>query len=78
MKIIKNMPEVVKGAVLMVAGLALLFHTLGILKDFLWYALLVISLYLIVIGFIKVRGVEIVKSMLKKDKEIIHEEINKE
>jgi len=75
MKIIQNIPEAIKGAILITAGFALLFHTLGILKDFLWYALLVISLYLILLGFVKVGGIQAIKGMFrKKNKDVIHEE----
>jgi len=73
MKIIDDIPETFKGFILMVAGLALLFHTLGILKSFLWYALIIISAYLIVIGFIKARGVHAIKSLLKReDKDVVY------
>ncbi|MFC1842727.1 hypothetical protein ACFLYU_03665 [Candidatus Dependentiae bacterium] len=75
MKIVKSIPESVKGAILMISGLALLFHTLGILTNFLWYALIIISVYLIFIGFIKIRGVEAIKCMIKrKNKEVIYKE----
>jgi len=67
MKIIDSIPEKIKGGILMVSGLALLFHTLGILQSFLWYALIIISIYLIFIGFIKVNGIHAVKCMFKRE-----------
>jgi len=74
MKIIDSIPEKIKGGILMVSGLALLFHTLGILQSFLWYALVIIAVYLIFIGFIKINGIHAVKCMFKRDpeKEIVY------
>lgn len=66
MKMIENMSENVKGVILMIAGLALLLHTMGILVELLKYILVAISIYFIFLGFVKVRGVEIAKRMLKK------------
>lgn len=66
MKICENLPENVKGVILIVAGFALLLNTLGILAEILWYVLIAMSLYLIFVGFVKIKGFELVKSMLKK------------
>lgn len=66
MNITKNIPENIKGVVLMIAGFALLLHTFGVLADLLWYILVIISLYLIFVGFIKVRGIEAVKCMVTR------------
>ena len=66
MKILENMSETVKGVILIIAGFALLLNTLGILADILWYVLIVMSLYLIFVGFVKVKGMEFVKTMMAK------------
>ncbi|KKP28144.1 MAG: hypothetical protein UR12_C0025G0018 [candidate division TM6 bacterium GW2011_GWF2_30_66] len=76
MKFLENIPETIKGVILMVCGFALLLNTLGVLADILWYVLIAISLYLIFIGFVKVKGVELVKSMLDK-KNIVIVEVEK-
>jgi len=73
MKIVDNIPETIKGVILMVSGLALLFHTLGILQSFLWYALIIISVYLIFIGFIKMQGIHAIKCLVKRDKNTIQD-----
>jgi len=70
MKIVENLPETFKGIILMVAGFALLFHTLGVLGSFLWFALIIASAYLIVIGFIKARGVQAVKCIIKREDQV--------
>ena len=74
MKIIDSIPEKIKGGILIVSGLALLFHTLGILQSFLWYALIIISIYLIFIGFIKINGIRAIKCMFKREskKDIVY------
>ncbi|MFC1841777.1 hypothetical protein ACFLYA_01775 [Candidatus Dependentiae bacterium] len=79
MEIIKNVSEPIKGALLIVAGLSLLFHTLGILQEFFYYALLVISAYLVIVGFIKIGGFTAVKVIIKKkDKDDVIVEEKKE
>jgi len=74
MKMLKSIPEVVKGTLLIVAGLSLLLHTLGVLTDLLWYALILISLALIFVGFTRIGGVKVVKGCFKKEDKIVIEE----
>lgn len=71
MNIVKNIPENIKGVIFMIAGFALLLHTLGVLSDLLWYILIIISLYLILTGFIKAKGVDAVKRMIAKRQEVV-------
>ena len=63
-----GMSDSVKGALWMASGFILLLHTLGILQRFLGYILVIISLVLIVVGFMKAGGVEVVKKITKKQK----------
>jgi len=65
-KIFEKISEPVKGALLILAGLALLLHTFGILKEILYYALIAMAIYLIIVGFVKIGGVEQVKCVIKK------------
>ena len=73
-KVLKNVPEVVKGTLLMVAGISLLLHTLGVLTEFLWYALIIMSLMLLFAGFAKIGGVSVVKSFMQKDDTVVVEQ----
>ena len=76
LKMLDNISEPVKGILLMVFGFVLMLHTLGILRPLLWYALIFVSLYLIVVGFIKVGGVDRAKELIKS-KECKQEEPEK-
>ncbi|HSW73931.1 MAG TPA: hypothetical protein VLG71_02125 [Candidatus Limnocylindria bacterium] len=42
-----------RGLVCMILGLVLLFHTLGVFESFFYYVLILISLVMIVSGFIQ-------------------------
>jgi len=74
MQVLKNVPEVVKGTLLIVAGLSLFLHTLGVLKDFFWYALIIISLALMFVGFTRIGGFKVCKGIFKKEDKVIIEE----
>ena len=64
--IFANVPESIKGAISVAAGFVLLFHTFDILKEFLNYILMFIALYLIVVGFIRMGGVDWIKKLTPK------------
>jgi len=76
MQILKGIPEVVKGTLLIVAGLSLLLHTLGVFTSFFWWVLIIMSVLLIIVGFSRIGGVKVVKVLCKKEdnKVIIEEE----
>jgi len=73
-KVLENISEPIKGVFLMVFGFVLLLHTLGVLQSLLWYALIIISLYLIVDGFIKVQGFAKIKKLIKSKEKTKTEE----
>jgi hypothetical protein len=47
----ENIPHTVKGTALMIAGLLLLLHTLGVLTSWIYYFLIGGSIFMIVYGF---------------------------
>jgi len=63
-----SLPDAVQGSILMVLGIILLFHTLGVLQKYLSVILVLLSIYMIIIGFIKTGGVESVKKLVAKKK----------
>ena len=70
MNFFKSLPDSVKGTLLMVAGIILFLHTIGVGEWVLGAILILISLYLVALGFIKVGGVVAVKKIIaKKEKE---------
>ena len=73
MNVFKNIPEVVKGTLLMLAGVSLFLHTLGVLKDVVWYALVLISLALVIAGFTRIGGMKVLKGLWKKEEKIVIE-----
>lgn len=62
-----GMSDSVKGALLMGSGIVLLLHTIGILQRLFGFILILISLILIVVGFMQAGGVQAVKKVAKKE-----------
>jgi len=67
LKIFENLSDAVKGVFFIFAGVILLFHTLGVLQKGLNYILIIISIYLIALGFVKIGGVEKFKQITQKN-----------
>lgn len=62
------LPEVYQGAIIMAAGIVLLLHTLGFMEQGLKYLLVAGAIYMIIVGFVKLHGVEKIRALLEKKK----------
>jgi hypothetical protein len=51
MNLFKNLSPLTKGSLLMIAGFLLLLHTMGILASWIYYLLILGSIFMIVYGF---------------------------
>lgn len=63
----KNMPERQKGMLLLLGGILLLLHTLGIFKSSLNLVVILGSVYMIWMGLVKTGYHKNVQKMLSKD-----------
>ncbi len=57
-----------KGVLLIITGGILLLHTLGILKQGMGTIIAIISVAMLIYGFILCQGPQIIKKLLKRDK----------
>ena len=55
-----------KGILLMVAGIILILHTLGIIQKGLSILIILAAVYMIIVGFIKMDGYYLIQRLMKK------------
>lgn len=63
MALLNFLPEIFQGIIIMVAGIILLLHTLGFMEQGLQYLIIAGALYMIVLGFIKMGGLEQIRRL---------------
>jgi hypothetical protein len=68
MALLTFLPDLYQGIIIMVAGVILLLHTLGFMERGLHYLLIAGALYMIILGFVKMDGVERARRLWDKKK----------
>jgi hypothetical protein len=68
MALLTFLPDLYQGIIIMVAGIILLLHTLGFMERGLNYLLIAGAVYMIILGFIKMDGVERVRRLWEQKK----------
>lgn len=66
MEIQQSTKDTIKGILFMLAGISLLFYTLGILQAILKYVLIALSVTLIVYGFFKARIIQVISDLVQR------------
>ncbi|GEM_PF-6421579 len=68
MALLSFLPEIFQGIIIMAAGIILLLHTLGFMEQGLQYLIIAGALYMMVLGFIKMGGLEQIRRLTEKKK----------
>lgn len=66
MPLLSFLPEVYQGILAMLAGIILLLHTLGFIERGLNYLIIAGSIYMIMLGFVKINGIELIRRSFTK------------
>jgi hypothetical protein len=68
MPLLSFLPEIYQGIIIMIAGIILLLHTLGIIERGLDYLIMGGAIYMIILGFVKIDGIEKIRKLFTKKK----------
>lgn len=62
----QSLPNVTKGLIIMLVGVVLLFHTLGIMRASLSLLIIIGSILMIGYGFMEANGPQLIRQLSKK------------